>query len=184
VPRLIKSGELKLEFSKVGRNEATTITGLCSAHDTQLFKEIDTELFDEDNCVHRRQLAYRSVMPELSTELENAVRANAMHYELYRADKKDPETSETVFLHLWKDWMVKSQKGYRYRRRHFDGPMENGKEPNLRHLIIEMERQVPALACSSLFSTSVTSDGDIIGATLNVVPLSVTKTIAVLSGPA
>src|SRR4029077_17430376 len=36
-------GELKLEFAKVGRNDATTFTGLCAKHDSELFKEIDNK---------------------------------------------------------------------------------------------------------------------------------------------
>ena len=35
-------GEPKLEFAKIGRNDASTFTGLCSKHDTELFKSIDT----------------------------------------------------------------------------------------------------------------------------------------------
>lgn len=179
----LKNGELKLEFKKVGRNDASTFSGLCSRHDTELFKTVDTELFDDNDCIHRRQIAYRSVMHELSTELENAARANAMHYELCKAEKKDPDKTETVYVHLWKEWMVKSHKVYRYRRRHFDRPMENGKEPSIRHLIITMDNQAPVLACSSLFSTGFTSEDDIVGPTLNVIPLSPAKTVALLSCP-
>lgn len=179
----LKNGELKLEFKTVGRNGASTFSGLCSKHDTELFKTIDTELFDDDNCVHRSQLAYRSVMHEFCTELDSAARANAMHYELCKVENNDPDKTETIYLHLWKEWMVKSQRVYRYRRRHFDGPMENGKGPSLRHLVITMDKQAPVLACSSLFSTGFTSDDDIVGPILNVVPVSTEKTVAVLSCP-
>jgi hypothetical protein len=78
------NGEPKMEFAKVGRNEASTFTGLCSKHDTELFKAIDTEHLDVDNCEHLRQLAYRSVMREMHTELENGERAWAMREERTR----------------------------------------------------------------------------------------------------
>jgi hypothetical protein len=41
----------------------------------------------------------------------------------------------------------------------------------------------PVLAASSLFSTGFTEEGDIIGPTLNIVPLSATKTAAIISYP-
>lgn len=39
---------------------------LCSKHDAELFKSIDTEPLDVDNCEHLRQLAYRSVKREFN----------------------------------------------------------------------------------------------------------------------
>jgi hypothetical protein len=72
--KLVK-GEPVMKFEKVGRNEASTFTGLCAKHDTELFKAIDTEPLDVDNCEHLRQLAYRSVMREMHTELANGERA-------------------------------------------------------------------------------------------------------------
>jgi hypothetical protein len=46
-----------------------------------------------------------------------------------------------------------------------------------------MDGQAPVLAASALFSTGFTADGDIIGPTLNVVPLSENETVAVISYP-
>src|ERR1700720_3045384 len=46
------NGEPTMEFAKVGRNNASTFTGLCSKHDAELFKAIDTEPLDVDNCEH------------------------------------------------------------------------------------------------------------------------------------
>lgn len=181
--RLVK-GEPKIEFAKVGRNEASTFTGLCSKHDTELFKAIDTEPLDVDKCEHLRQLAYRAVMREMHTEIENAERAHALHEELCKGVKADPNETETKALHLWAAHMKKAQKVYRYRRKHFDRPAEEGRAPDLRHLIIEMDNQRPVLAASALFSTGFTDEGDIIGPTLNIVPLNATKTVAFLSYPA
>jgi hypothetical protein len=178
-------GELKLEFAKVGRNDATTFTGLCAKHDAELFKEIDTKPLDVDNCVQRRQLAYRSVMKEMHTELANAERAWATHTQICESEgEADPkETVTTAYLH-YVEFNKKAQEVYSYRRKHFDTPAEEGKTPNLRHLIIEMDNQKPVLAASSLFSTGFTADGEMIGPTLNIVPLNATKTVAIISYPA
>jgi hypothetical protein len=181
--KLVK-GELVMEFAKVGRNDASTFTGLCSKHDTELFKAIDTNPVDVDNCEHRRQLAYRSVMREMHTELENGERAWAMHEEICKGQKADPNEMVTKASLLYLACNKKAHNVYRYRRRHFDKPAEEGKAPDLRHLIIEMDNQRPVLAASPLFSTGFTEQGDIIGPTLNIVPLDENKSVAIISYPA
>jgi hypothetical protein len=178
------NGEPKMEFAKVGRNDASTFTGLCSKHDTELFKAIDTEPLDVDNCEHSRQLAYRSVMREMHTELENGERLWAMHEEICKEQPVDPNEAATQASVYYFGFMKKAQDVYRYRRKHFDKSAEEGKVPDLRHLIIEMDNQQPVLAASSLFSTGFTEEGDIIGPTLNIVPMNATKTVAILTYPA
>jgi hypothetical protein len=181
--RLVK-GEPAMDFAKIGRNDASTFTGLCSKHDTELFKEIDTEALNVDNCKHLRQLAYRSVMREMHTEIANGERAWKMHEELCREQEVDPNETVTTASLLYLDYLKKSQRLYVYRRKHFDTPLEEGKLPSLRHLIIEMDNQKPVLAASSLFSTGFTEEGDIIGPTLNIVPLNETKSVGIISYPA
>jgi hypothetical protein len=117
------------------------------------------------------------------TELANAERAHALHEEICKGMKADPNETETKAIHLWAQHMKKAHEVYRYRQKHFDKPAEGGKTPDLRHLIIEMDNQKPVLAASSLFSTGFTEEGDIIGPTLNIVPLSATKTVAIVSCP-
>jgi hypothetical protein len=80
--------------------------------------------------------------------------------------------------------MKKAHEVFRYRVKHFDKPAEEGKAPDLRHLIIEMDNQRRVLAASSLFSTGFTEQGDVVGPTLNIVPLNATKTVAIISYPA
>lgn len=181
--KLVK-GEPVMKFEKIGRNEASTFTGLCSKHDTELFKAIDTEPLDVDNCEHLRQLAYRSVMREMHTELGNGERAWAMHEELCKEQQVDPNEAVTAASLLSIDHYKKAHNVFRYRMKHFDTPAEEGKATGLRHLIIEMDNQKPVLAASSLFSTGFTEEGDIIGPTLNIVPLSGAKSVAIISCPA
>jgi hypothetical protein len=122
-------------------------------------------------------------MRQMHTEIENAERAHALHEEFCKRTKADPNETETGALHLWAAHMKKAQEVYRYRRTHFDKPAEQGRTPDLRHLIIEMDNQKPVLAASALFSTGFTEEGDIIGPTLNIVPLNATQNVAILSYP-
>jgi hypothetical protein len=106
-----------------------------------------------------------------------------MHEELCKG-KADPNEVATKASILSLAFAKKAQDVYRYRREHFDKPAEEGKAADLRHLIIEMNSQPPVLAASSLFSAGFTDEGDVIGPTLNIVPLNETKSVAIISCPA
>jgi hypothetical protein len=43
IKQMVKTGEPQISFERVGRNQASTFTGLCSHHDTEIFKPIDTK---------------------------------------------------------------------------------------------------------------------------------------------
>jgi hypothetical protein len=176
-------GEPKLEFAKIGRNDASTFTGLCSKHDTELFKSIDTEPLDVDNCKHLTQLAYRSVMREFHTHLLNSEQAWAIHDAFCKAQGADPAEVATAASVLALNHDKKAFEVRNYRNKHFDVPLSEGKTPDLRHLIITMDGQAPVLAASALFSTGFTAGDDMIGPTLNVVPLNENSSVAVISYP-
>src|ERR1700683_2516312 len=55
----------QIEFKSIGRNEASTFTGLCNEHATRLFKPLDTKPFDFNDREQLFLLAYRSVTREL-----------------------------------------------------------------------------------------------------------------------
>ena len=52
---------LEVEFKLVGRNHASTFTGLCNEHDTKLFLPLDTKPLDVTDREQLFLLAYRSV---------------------------------------------------------------------------------------------------------------------------
>lgn len=62
VQQNIKNNSLHVSFANVGRNRATTFTGLCAEHDAQLFRPIDTQPIDDFNLEHLFLVAYRSVL--------------------------------------------------------------------------------------------------------------------------
>jgi hypothetical protein len=65
----LRGEELDITFKLVGRNLATTFTGLCSEHDTLLFLPIDTNEIDPANAEHRFLVAYRAVLKGLHSAL-------------------------------------------------------------------------------------------------------------------
>ena len=54
----------KFVFREVGRNKATTFTGLCADHDQELFRPIEINAIDLKNKTHLFLLAYRAVLKE------------------------------------------------------------------------------------------------------------------------
>jgi hypothetical protein len=179
----IKGDKPVLEFASVGRNEASTFTGLCSQHDTALFKVIDTEPLNVDNDEHLRLLAYRSVMHDLHTNIEQGNRLWCLHDELAKAAGQDPNKAITPAFLCALDFYKKAQNTFRYRSKHFDRPIEKGKKPDLKHSVLELPNQAPVLAVSCLFSTSHSEQRDIIGPTLNIVPLDEKRMAVILSCP-
>jgi hypothetical protein len=184
MPRyVIKGDKPVLEFESIGRNQASTFTGLCSQHDTELFKIIDTEPLNLDNDEHLQLLAYRSVMHDLHANIEQGNRFWYLHDELAKAAGQNPNEVVTSAFLCALNFYKKAQNSFRYRGKHFDRPIGEGKKPDLKHSVLELTNQAPVLAVSCLFSTSHSDQGHIIGPTLNVVPLNETRMAVILSCP-
>jgi len=64
----------EIEFKRVGRNKATTFSGLCAQHDNYIFHPIDDRLPDLAGQSHLFLLAYRAVLREYHVVLQNALR--------------------------------------------------------------------------------------------------------------
>jgi hypothetical protein len=60
------------EFVWVGRNRATTFTGLCNEHDTKLFRPIERAPLDLSNPEHVFLMTYRSALRGAHAGIENA----------------------------------------------------------------------------------------------------------------
>jgi hypothetical protein len=179
----IKDDEPALEFQRIGRNQASTFTGLCSQHDTELFKVIDNDPLNVESEEHLRLLAYRSVMQDLHTNIEQGNRFWYLHDELAKGAGQDPDKVITAAFMCAMEFYQKAQNSFRYRSKHFDRPIEEGKRPELKHSVLVLPNQAPVLAASCLFSTCHSEEGHIIGPTLNIVPLNATRTAVILSCP-
>jgi hypothetical protein len=60
------------EFVRVGRNQATTFTGLCNEHDTALFLPIESRPLDLSDPEHVFLMTYRSALRGAHAAIENA----------------------------------------------------------------------------------------------------------------
>lgn len=176
----IVEGKAMAEFGLIGRNQASTFTGLCADHDTELFKLADTHPLDTGNKEQLNQYAYRAVMREFHTCVEEGGRFFALEADNIKNGVTKPNTPNAAGIAAI-EFSMRAWRVFRYRTKNFDTPTLEGKDPPVEHHIIELENQKPTVAVSSLFSVGKEQNDDIVGVMLTVVPVSAAKTAAIVS---
>jgi hypothetical protein len=166
------------ELGLIGRNKALTFTGLCSAHDTELFKLADTLPLDINNKKQLEQYGYRAVMKELHTCIEEGTRFYALDADQVKKGLVKPGEGGAGQMAVF--FSDRAWRLFRYRSQNFDTPILEGKDLPIEHRIITFDGQKPTLAVSSFFGVGSEKNGDTIGVMLSVVPEDA-KTTAVLS---
>lgn len=168
------------EYRNIGRNQATTFAGLCSDHDREIFKKIDTIELDYNNKRQMFLLAYRAVLRELHATMDGAASIQGAYQkrvELGLDPKDEPSKAgmEAIY-HMMKSW-----RAYRYKCR-FDDIEENESYDQLVHYVRVIEIERPTIAASVLFGLGkYTGREDIIGVILNIVPLDTSRTLIAFS---
>ena len=168
-------------FEKVGRNNASTFTGLCAEHDTSLFQVLDKEPFDQDKPEQMFQLAYRSVTRELYVVMEGAARIQAA-YQGKVERGEIPSNVPTDHGLIATQFLMNAYETYQYRLAYFDTPLASQEFGAVQHDVVRLRGQKPVLAVSSLFSLrGLLRSDDLVRCVLNVMPISDVETVAVFS---
>ena len=174
-------GEPVCAFQRVGRNIASTFTGLCGQHDAEIFRPIDTKVFATDDLEQLFLIAYRSVTRELHATMEGAMRIQGKYQDLVRTGKVSGEEPSHAGImatfHLIKSWGV-----WKYRHKYFDKAFVRHSFKNIQHSIFKIENEQPILAASSFFSVDRKPWGEPFAAAIvNIIPTSETETTVVFS---
>jgi hypothetical protein len=170
-----------LNFEPVGRNKASTFSGLCSEHDAQLFRPLDTKPFDRNDPEQLFLLAYRSVTRELHAVMEGAARmqlaySSRVERGLDPADEISP-AGALATSHLMNAFIT-----YQYREKYFDEPLFAANYGAIEHDVLVLENQSPCIAVCSLFSLDeIEKEDDIVRVVLNVMPVDAKRTLAIFS---
>lgn len=177
----ITLGEPVCAFQKVGRNNASTFTGMCGQHDTEIFRPIDTKPLATDDPEQLFLIAYRSVTRELHVVLEGAMRIQSAFLNRVaqgEASSTEPSSADAQAIgHFLKAWSV-----WKYRYKFFDKALVEGRFGNIKHSIFKIEDEQPILAASSFFSVDQKRWGRPFAAVIvNVVPTSSTETVVIFS---
>ena len=152
VVALRQSGKLDLELSYalVGKNKATTFSGLCGKHDNEIFRPIDTRLPDLCSQRHLFLLAYRAVLRETYEATLAAVKTQLMYQktvEVGLATGHEPCSRGLAATGL----MLRAMDCHEYKRV-FDRGYRANEWSQLSHRVLVLEDQAPSVAVSALFS--------------------------------
>ncbi|HSL03355.1 MAG TPA: hypothetical protein VK901_07440 [Nitrospiraceae bacterium] len=169
-----------IELKTIGRNNASTFTGLCAKHDRELFKRIDTEAIDVGDVGQLYLLAYRPILRELHSTMDGAIKIQAGYEKRVSLGldlEAEPSPAGIIAVeHMAKSWLV-----YRYKCEYDRIMIEEEYDKVIHHTRILRDR-TPTIAASSFFSINEPpSLEDIEGISLNVLPLDVASTLIVVS---
>jgi len=170
-----------IEFKSVGRNQASTFSGLCSAHDASLFRALDTKPFNLKDPQQLFLLAYRSVTRELHAIMDGAVKIQSEYSS--RVDRGlDPSDGPSTAGIMATSHLINSHSTWAYRAENFDSALLSESYDKIKHNIIIFDDQPPTIAVSALFSLDeIKSANDVVRVVLNVFPVSKDRTIAIFS---
>jgi hypothetical protein len=150
VPRLNLDTAPEIEFKNVGRNKATTFTGLCGEHDSQLFRPIDVNKFDSSNEEQKFLMAYRSILRELHTRIKVAIDLQTTYQKSAEAGMWDPKNMDEAFWEAATRPIKNACILYKYKQE-YDNIYNSNLFPEVKHDYICIEKGCP-LAVSSLFN--------------------------------
>ncbi|EJG0781659.1 hypothetical protein HYO48_22635 [Vibrio parahaemolyticus] len=137
---LNKQGFVTLK--KQGISRASVFKGFCKFHDDQVFKKVDTNLFDCSN-EHLALYAYRSICREVFVK-QNSLELFTRQLETFTVDSREKQ--------LIKDVCLGTQYGYEAllrHKNHYDLMLKNQDYSELRWAIIEFDC-VPDIAFSGV----------------------------------
>ena len=169
-----------VELKAIGRNKASTFTGLCAKHDGELFKRIDTEAIDVGDVEQLYLLAYRPILRELHSTMDGAIKIQAGYKKrvsLGLDPEEEPSPAGIIAVeHMAKSWLV-----YRYKCE-YDRIKSEEEYNKVIHRTRMLRDHTPTIAASSFFSINESpSLEDIEGVSLNVLPQDVASTLVVVS---
>ena len=173
MPKLIsQDGEVSVSFEPVGRNQATTFTGLCGKHDQAIFDPIDNGPIDVGSDEHLFLLAYRSVLRELHATLSGAIKIQLgfqKKVELGFA-RNDVPTVPTQDGLVATEYLMNACDSYLYKGE-YDAAYSARDFGRIEHVLFFEPGRLPTLAVSALFSLDSISVGDDVArVALNVYP--------------
>ena len=176
--RIDKNAGPIIDFSDVGRNQATTFGGFCANHDSEIFKTIDTKSFQSNDPEHLLLGSYRAVARELHAVMEAAVRIQASYQDRIKLGFDGGNEPEPVGM-LALEYMVKSYSTHQYKCS-FDEALTARRYGDVLHDVVHIGHERANVAVCSLFSIDhQTKNGDFVRIALNVLPQSSERSVVV-----
>ena len=138
------------EFVKVGRNRATTFTGLCNEHDTALFLPIESRPLDLSDPEHVFLMTYRSVLRGAHAAIENARWSSNAARRLSEEARTGPyEGSIGPYLAAYP--VLTAMEAFMEKAR-FDDLYLRKEHGEVLHTVVPLPEAEPAVAANAFFS--------------------------------
>jgi hypothetical protein len=181
-PRFSRTGP-DIALRRVGRNEASTFSGFCNHHDSEIFRPLDTRPLDTTDREQLFLLAYRGITCELHAIMTGVVQLQSLYTARVERGVDSRDASSPAGQKALEQ-MLLSWATWRYRYRYYDEPLLSQSSPDIEHDVVELDNQPPCLAASSFFTLKdMPVTDDLVGAAINILPMSQTKTVAAFSYP-
>ena len=170
----------EIVFRPVGKNRATTFTGLCGNHDRELFRTIEANPLQTSDSQHLFLLSYRAVLMEAHASRKSAIDLQLSFQkgvEMGIYPKEEPSLPGMIAVeHLSAAYLVEDVK------KRFDQAYLINAWDVVGHQVFLIESR-PALAVNSMFSTDRYSEvlDALVFVTLNVFPVTHEQTAVVFS---
>ena len=159
----------EISFKRVGKNNATTFSGLCARHDNDLFQAVDDDLPDINNKNHLFLLAYRAVLREYHVVLQNAVRFQSTYQKEVEVGLSSGHEPSRLGM-IATAHLLNAREFYKFKR-YFDCDYLSENWSRLEHHVLLLENQSPSIAVSSLFSLDDVDAPDTPRVALSVFPI-------------
>lgn len=169
-----------IDFGPVGRNQATTFTGLCAKHDNETFSAIDNEEIDLNNNEHLFLLSYRAVYRQYHAALDAGLKIQSTYQK--RIDMGlEPEGELSEFGQIATDKLLMAWMIYRYKV-DYDLAYIKGSYDSIHHDLFSYDTECPTIAACALFAVDdQIKDDDHLRVAINVLPVTKEKTFVILS---
>lgn len=178
--RRIEPEGSSIDFAPVGRNQATTFTGLCADHDRTLFAPIETESLDVSNPQHLFLLAYRAVLMELQASCEAATKIQLSYQARVSAGLDSKNKPSPAGMYAARRMML-AYETHLYKSR-YDALLETGVFEQMKHDLVHVDGAPPSIGASAMFSLDhVLVQDDVARVSLTILPLSTSSTVIVFS---
>ena len=160
-----------IDLELIGRNEASTFTGLCSDHDSSIFRDLDNADFDPSDQNHLFLVAYRSVLREFHSLIEGATKLQSMLVKAVE-DGRVSRDEPSLPMMAATEAMMRSYAFYKYRINNFDQAYVKSDLSLVTHDVAVFTNQEPTIAASTFSSLKPVIDlSGFTGIVINVIPM-------------
>jgi hypothetical protein len=186
-----------VRFEDVGRNEASTFEGFCSAHDSNLFIGIDSYPLDRTNAEQLFLFAYRAIARETLAVMEAASKMQSAYQQRVAMGLDTGQIPEPAGMNAIAH-AINAYETWKYKRA-LDKALLARRFSEVLHDVVSIEHRQACIAVSSCFSLEdrrqkedipdedvglfqeASEDDRIVRVTLNLLPISKKESIVIFS---